>query len=105
MQNPFKPTAGKNPSILIGRDFVIDEFSEGIENGPGAPGRLMRIAGVRGMGKTVMLNEIGAVAKRMGWEVIDETASEGFCDRILAMATSDRKITSITAAPTILGFP
>lgn len=104
MQNPFKPTAGKNPPILIGRDFVIDEFSEGIENGPGAPGRLMRIAGVRGMGKTVMLNEIGAVAKRMGWEVIDETASEGFCDRILAMATSDRKITSITAAPTIFGI-
>lgn len=103
MQNPFKPTAGKNPPMLIGRDFVIEEFSEGIENGPGAPGRLMRITGMRGMGKTVMLNEIGATAKRMGWEVIEETASEGFCDRILALATSNRRVSSVTAAPSLFG--
>ena len=36
--NPFKPTAGKNPPIFIGRDEVIEEFAEGLENGPGASG-------------------------------------------------------------------
>jgi chromosomal replication initiation ATPase DnaA len=76
--NPLKPTAGKNPPVLIGRNHVIEEFVEGIENGPGAPSRLMRISGMRGMGKTVMLNEIGSQARRLGWDVIDETASEGF---------------------------
>lgn len=103
MQNPFKPTAGKNPPALIGRDGVIDEFAEGIENGPGAPGRLMRITGMRGMGKTVMLNEIGSRARRMGWSVIDETANEGFCARILSSALPSGRVRGVTAAPSVLG--
>lgn len=53
--NPFKPTAGKTPPTIIGREDVLEEFSEGLTNGPGAPGRLMRIAGVRGTGKTSSL--------------------------------------------------
>lgn len=101
--NPFKPTSGKNPPAFIGRDDVIEEFLEGIENGPGAPGRLMRIAGMRGMGKTVLLNEIGSRARELGWAVIDETASEGFCDRILAAALPDRRVSRVEASPSILG--
>ena len=102
-RNPFKPTAGKNPPVLIGRDFVVDEFAEGIENGPGAPSRLMRITGMRGMGKTVMLNELAAYARGMGWLVVEETASEGFCERILATLTPEARIGKLTAAPSILG--
>lgn len=101
--NPFKPTAGKNPPIIIGRDEVIEEFAEGLENGPGAPGRLMRVSGMRGMGKTVLLNEIGSYARALGWTVLDETASEGFCDRLLAAANPDRRVGRITAGPSILG--
>ena len=103
MQNPFKPTAGKNPPALIGRDAVVEEFLEGVENGPGAPSRLMRITGMRGMGKTVMLNEIGRRAREMGWSVIDETASEGFCERILSAASPDSRVRGVTASPSILG--
>ena len=101
--NPFKPTSGKNPPAFIGREDVIEEFLEGIENGPGAPGRLMRIAGMRGMGKTVLLNEIGARARELGWAVIDETASEGFCDRILATALPSRRVSRVEASPSLLG--
>ena len=43
--NPFKPTAGKRPPILIGRESVIEDFEEGLANGAGAPGRLMLITG------------------------------------------------------------
>lgn len=39
--NPFKPTAGKMPPILIGRETAIEEFTEGLDNGAGAPGRIM----------------------------------------------------------------
>ena len=46
--NPFKPTAGKRPPILIGRESVIEDFEEGLDNGAGAPGRLMLITGNRG---------------------------------------------------------
>lgn len=60
--NPFKPTAGKTPPMIIGREDVLEEFNEGLINGPGAPGRLMRIAGVRGTGKTVLLDECARLA-------------------------------------------
>lgn len=63
----------------------------------------MRITGMRGMGKTVMFNEIGLRAKELGWSVIDETASEGFCERILAAATPSERVASVTAGPSILG--
>ena len=36
--NPFKPTAGKTPPTIIGREDVLEEFNEGLINGPGAPG-------------------------------------------------------------------
>ena len=71
--------------------------------GPGPPGRLMRVSGMRGMGKTVLLNEIGSYARALGWTVLDETASEGFCDRLLAAANPDRRVGRITAGPSILG--
>ncbi len=65
--NPFKPTAGKRPPILIGRESVIEDFEEGLDNGAGAPGRLMLITGNRGCGKTVLLRELQRLASaRMG---------------------------------------
>ena len=42
--NPFKPTAGAEPPVLAGRKKVIDDFTDGLTEGPGAPGRLMRIS-------------------------------------------------------------
>ena len=65
--NPFKPTAGKRPPMLIGRESVIEDFEEGLDNGAGAPGRLMLITGNRGCGKTVLLRELQRLANaRMG---------------------------------------
>lgn len=81
--NPFKPTAGKMPPILIGREDIVTDFAEGIVNGAGAPGRLMLISGQRGYGKTVLLVELARVAQSYGWEVIRQTASTGMCERIL----------------------
>ena len=72
--NPFKPTAGAEPPHLIGRSEVLVEFRAGIEGGVGAPGRLMRISGPRGSGKTVLLTELGDVARSYGWRVVDVSA-------------------------------
>lgn len=102
MPNPFKPTAGKMPPILIGRQSIIDDFKEGLENGAGAPGRLMLITGQRGYGKTVMLTELGRVAKDAGWEVISETASEGMCDRLAsALVRLGMKLRGANVQPSI----
>ena len=74
--NPFKPTAGAEPPILVGRDVVLEDFEIGIEEGVGAPGRLIRITGPRGSGKTVLLTELGDIARRHEWRVVDVTATE-----------------------------
>lgn len=80
--NPFKPTAGAEPPVLIGRERVIDDFRDGIEEGVGAPGRLMRITGPRGSGKTALLTELGDIAKSYGWRVVDVTAAGSIVDAV-----------------------
>ena len=73
--NPFKPTAGKVPPVLIGRQDVLDGFESGLADGAGALGRLMLITGQRGFGKTVMLSKIRSIAEREGWFVVADNAS------------------------------
>jgi len=102
MANPFKPTAGKMPPVLIGRNEIVDDFSEALENGAGAPGRLMLIAGQRGFGKTVMLTELGRTALAHGWEVYAETASAGMTERLVsALNSKERRISQASIAPSI----
>lgn len=81
--NPFRPTAGKMPPILIGRESDLADLFQGLRDGAGAPGRLMLVTGQRGFGKTVLLTEFGRIARAEGWPVISETASEGVCARII----------------------
>lgn len=89
--NPFKPTAGAEPPVLVGRDKVLEDFADGLAEGPGARGRLMRITGPRGSGKTVLLTELGDMARDQGWEVVDETARPGLCASLSrAVAGEDR---------------
>lgn len=82
--NPFKPTMGMNPPLLIDRENVVDDFIDAIDEGTGAPGRIMRITGPRGSGKTVLLTRLGDIARECGWVVVDEMATppEGLVERI-----------------------
>ena len=103
--NPFKPTAGKMPPVLIGRQAVIDTFAEGLDNGAGAPGRLMLVTGQRGYGKTVMLTELGRIAQERGWAVVSETASEGMCGRLIQeLAPSGVRLERASISPSV-GIP
>ena len=93
-----------NPPELIGRDMILDDFSEALANGVGAPDRLMRISGVRGVGKTVLLNALGDIARANGFVVVDVASNAGFCDRILHALTGRGEISSLTISPSILGM-
>ena len=73
--NPFRPTFGKNPPLLVGRGELVTEFGDSLDEGPGSPGRATLYQGGRGIGKTVLLNEVEALARARGWLVISETAS------------------------------
>lgn len=100
--NPFKPTAGKMPPILIGRQTIIDDFSESLKNGVGAPGRIMLVTGQRGFGKTVMLTEFRRIAKAQHWETIAETASQGLVARLVAALTPEKlRLDEAEISPTV----
>jgi len=58
MLNPFNPTLGVEPPILIDRAEVLDSVCNGIAAGPGNPYRATFVTGQRGYGKTVLLAEI-----------------------------------------------
>lgn len=82
MTNPFKPSFGVSPPLLAGRDDLIEEFADGLDDGPGSPSRATLYTGARGAGKTVMLNAIEDRARRRGWIVISETAAPGLVERL-----------------------
>lgn len=92
-KNPFKPTAGATPPLLLGRDAELLAYAEALENAPGAPELLTLITGARGVGKTVMLTALGSVAAEHQWIVIDDTATPGFGERIAV--TVDRYRTEL----------
>lgn len=81
-RNPFKPTAGATPPVLVGRDSVLEDLDEALEDGAGSPYLLQFITGARGVGKTVMLTEMGRRARQQGWIVIDETATPKLIQRL-----------------------
>lgn len=82
--NPFTPTFGTSPPLLVGRDGDLDDFRDALRSGPGAPERATLVTGLRGTGKTVMLNAYEDVAGSEGWLVISETATPHLVDRITA---------------------
>lgn len=81
-RNPFTPTAGATPPLLVGRGDVLDDFKESIIDGPGAPGLLTLVTGPRGTGKTVMLNAMDDIARSEGWLHLSETATAGLIERL-----------------------
>jgi hypothetical protein len=82
MQNPFHPSFGVSPPLLVGRDDLLDEFTEALEDGPGSAGRATLYTGACGAGKTVMLNAVEDRAREQGWLIVSETANPGFVSRI-----------------------
>jgi hypothetical protein len=81
-RNPFTPTFGVTPPLLVGRQDEIEDFRFALGEGIGAPERVTLLTGLRGTGKTVMLNAYEDVARSEGWLVLSETASTGMLDRL-----------------------
>jgi hypothetical protein len=63
--NPFAPGAGAPPPELAGRDSILNDASLAIQrNKGGKSARSFIYVGLRGVGKTVLLNEVQAIAER-----------------------------------------
>jgi len=69
-RNPFAPGAGHQPPELAGRDRIVDDVSVALERimrGRSDRGHLL--LGLRGVGKTVLLNRIERLALERGYHV------------------------------------
>ncbi|GAB2723741.1 ATP-binding protein [Arthrobacter bambusae] len=75
--NPFRPGAGRVPPELVGRSAVLSDFMGvlGSMAGSGEGERPWIISGLRGVGKTVLLNQCGRNAVDAGWVVVKLEAS------------------------------
>ncbi len=66
-ENPYRPGAGSAPPTLIGRDELIDNFEITVRRAlDRRPGKSCIAIGLRGVGKTVLLNRFMAVAADQG---------------------------------------
>ncbi|MFC7495701.1 MULTISPECIES: ATP-binding protein [unclassified Nocardioides] len=68
IRNPYAPGAGQRPPELAGRDRELEQFEVTLERvGAGRPERSMVLSGLRGVGKTVLLNALRGQAVRRAW--------------------------------------
>ncbi|GAB4008771.1 ATP-binding protein [Nocardioides ultimimeridianus] len=68
IRNPYAPGAGQRPPELAGRDEQLTAFDVVLERvARGRPERSLVLTGLRGVGKTVLLNTLRSAAVRKGW--------------------------------------
>ncbi|GAB3710912.1 ATP-binding protein [Mariniluteicoccus flavus] len=68
INNPYAPGAGQRPPELAGRDEQLRAFDVVLERvAKGRPERSIVLTGLRGVGKTVLLNTLRSAAVRAGW--------------------------------------
>ncbi len=78
IENPFSPGAGTPPPELVGRDAILEQarrlLGRVIRK---RPEKSMLLTGLRGVGKTVLLNEIKRLAEGVGYRTVFIEACEG----------------------------
>jgi len=68
VRNPYAPGAGQRPPELAGRDEPLAAFDVTLERVvKGRPERSVVLTGLRGVGKTVLLNALRSAAVRADW--------------------------------------
>ena len=77
IKNPFAPGAGSPPPELVGRDPIIEQARVLLGRvKQGKSEKSMLLTGLRGVGKTVLLNEIERMAKVADYRTVSIEAHE-----------------------------
>lgn len=78
MQNPFSPGAGSPPPELAGRAPLLEQARVTLGRiKAGRPERSFLLVGLRGVGKTVLLNQVRELANNMDYRAVLIEAHEG----------------------------
>lgn len=77
IKNPFSPGAGSPPPELVGRDSILEQTRILLGRVRAKrPEKSLLLTGLRGVGKTVLLNEMERIAQRDGYRSILVEAHE-----------------------------
>lgn len=77
IKNPFSPGAGSPPPELVGRDEILEKSKVLLGRVlQGRSEKSLLLVGLRGVGKTVLLNEIEHMSKDAGYHTIAVEAHE-----------------------------
>lgn len=68
-RNPYRPGAATAPRYLAGRQPQLNRFDKILAGAPEIPANL-RLTGLRGVGKSVLLKEMEDRAKTSGWSTV-----------------------------------
>jgi AAA ATPase domain len=75
--NPYSPGAGTSPPELAGRDEIIEKAAIALDRfREGRSARSLLLVGLRGVGKTVLLNRIAQQSEARGFVVLSFEAPE-----------------------------
>lgn len=78
VRNPYAPGSGRKPAALVGRDGVLDGWSVSLQRAEaGTIDPPFVLYGLRGVGKTVLLSQLGRDARDRDWIVAQIEAGSG----------------------------
>lgn len=107
--NPFTPGAGHPPPYLAGRDTEKHEFARLLEQVTILDNLVL--TGLRGIGKTVLLDEFRPLAVEKGWlwagSDLSESSSvdeERFATRLLTDLAAATSAIEVTSGRSVIGF-
>jgi hypothetical protein len=72
-KNPYRPGAATPPRYLAGREPQLARFPKVLRAAPEIPANV-RLTGLRGVGKSVLLKEFEHLATDLGWAVVRQQA-------------------------------
>jgi len=77
IKNPFSPGSGSPPPALVGRDDILELYRILLGRVKlGRPEKGILLTGLRGVGKTVLLNEMVRMARISGYATVALDAQE-----------------------------
>ncbi len=65
-KNPYRPGTNVRPTFLAGRDEALRDFARVLDASPEIPANI-RLTGLRGVGKSVLLGRFEGTAQESGW--------------------------------------
>jgi len=89
IRNPYSPGAGLRPPLLAGRQPDVDAFDAVLRRGEvGRVSQGIMLTGLRGVGKTVLLNEMAARADAGSWITVQLEVRPGGATAALSSLAS-----------------